>query len=135
MSFDPNLPEDGSEIIAAELRAQFTGLHSLIPNSIVVDSAQIISGSEPFVSAAINSGVMHFIFGFPPGPPGEVTTTQLNDALQSSAAQTTNNCLSASSANSNAVSPLALAVSDPPTQAEVQAVANKLDELLQALRR
>ena len=30
---------------------------------------------------------------------------------------------------------LAMGVSDPPTQAEVQAIANKLDELINALRR
>ena len=39
------------------------------------------------------------------------------------------------SANTNAVSQLGLTVSDPPTQSELQAVANKLDELIAALRR
>jgi len=39
------------------------------------------------------------------------------------------------SGNSNGVAFLNLTVSDPPTQAEVQALANKLDELIQAQRR
>ncbi len=33
-----------------------------------------------------------------------------------------------------AVDPLSLTVSNPPTQAEVQAIGNKLDELITALR-
>jgi hypothetical protein len=39
------------------------------------------------------------------------------------------------SANSNAVATLGMTVSDPPTQGEVQALADKLDELILALRR
>ena len=35
----------------------------------------------------------------------------------------------------NDVNALALTVSNPPTQAQVQAIANKLDELLTALKR
>jgi hypothetical protein len=37
--------------------------------------------------------------------------------------------------NCNGVQLLNLTVSDPPTQSELQAVANKLDELISALRR
>lgn len=37
--------------------------------------------------------------------------------------------------NSNGVATLGLSASDPPTQSEVQAVADKLDELILALRR
>jgi hypothetical protein len=39
------------------------------------------------------------------------------------------------SANTNAISQLGLTVSDPPKQAEMQTIANKLDELIAALRR
>ncbi len=61
----------------------------------------------------------------PAGAPGEVTTGQLNSAI------------STTSANSNTVSQLGagFTVSDPPTQAEVQQIAAKLDELIAALRR
>ncbi|MFM2178075.1 MAG: hypothetical protein RL015_2173 [Verrucomicrobiota bacterium] len=65
----------------------------------------------------------------PPGPPGpqgatgEVSHAELLNTLNST------------SANSNGVSPLGLAVSDPPSQSDLQQVANKLDELIQALRR
>jgi hypothetical protein len=40
-----------------------------------------------------------------------------------------------SSANTNAVSTLGFAVSDPPTQSEVQTIVNKLDEFINAARR
>ncbi len=59
----------------------------------------------------------------PAGAPGEVTTGRLNTAIATT------------SANTNAVGALSLAVSDPPTQAEMQIIANKLDELILALRR
>ena len=43
--------------------------------------------------------------------------------------------IGATSANSNGVGNLGLAISDPPQQGEVQAIADKLDELINALRR
>ena len=58
-----------------------------------------------------------------PGAPGEVTSMDLGTAI------------GGTSANTNAIGQLGLTVSDPPTQSELQAVANKLDELIAALRR
>jgi hypothetical protein len=52
-----------------------------------------------------------------------VTAAQLNAAI------------SGTSNNTNGVAFLSLVVSDPPTQGEVQQIANKLDELIAALRR
>jgi hypothetical protein len=57
------------------------------------------------------------------GPPGEVTVEELNNEIQQT------------SANSNGVSTLGMVVSDPPTQAEVQAIGDKVNELISALRR
>jgi hypothetical protein len=59
----------------------------------------------------------------PQGPPGEVTQAGLDSAIAST------------SANSNSVSTLDLIVTNPPTQSEVQSLADKLDELITALRR
>lgn len=79
------------------------------------------------------------VAGGPPGPqggqgekgdkgdPGEVTSQQLSDAI--------NNAMAGTSANSNSIQLLGLTVSDPPTQSELQVVADKLDELIAALRR
>ena len=58
------------------------------------------------------------------GPPGEVTGQQLNDAI------------AGTSANTNAVQLLDTGTfTDPPSAADLMAVANKLNELIQAMRR
>jgi hypothetical protein len=57
------------------------------------------------------------------GPPGEVSAADL-------LADHANHAR-----NPTGVSALGLTVSDPPTQAEMQALAGKVDELLTALRR
>ncbi|MBL9155556.1 MAG: hypothetical protein JNK37_23970 [Verrucomicrobiales bacterium] len=89
-------------------------------------------------SLTFDGSVLRFSFGIPrgfdgspgtngadgqPGLPGEVSQAALDAALATT------------SANSNGVSLLNLFVSDPPTQGELQVVANKIDELIQALRR
>ena len=43
--------------------------------------------------------------------------------------------MASTSANSNGVSTLGMVVTNPPTQSEVQTLADKLDELITALRR
>ena len=111
----------------------------------VVDAVNTL---EPWESAAVDVSFdgsnVHFTFGIPrgydgsngsdgspgptgepgpPGPPGEVSLQQLSDAI------------SGTSANTNNVNTLDLFINDPPTQAEVQDVLNKLHELILALRR
>jgi hypothetical protein len=54
---------------------------------------------------------------------GEITLQQLNDAIDGT------------SSNSNAEVTLDLTLSDPPTQAEMQQVIDKVNELINALRR
>jgi len=70
--------------------------------------------------------VQHLTFGIPAGvegPPGEVSIQQLDYAINGT------------SANTNAVSVLGFAVSDPPTQSEMQQVVDKMDELIMNGRR
>ncbi len=103
---------------------------------LVVDSVTTLDPSNPAaVNLSFDGTNIHFQFAIPrgypgndggsgpQGPPGEVTTMQLNSAINGT------------SNNSNAVNTLAMTVSDPPTQGEVQAIASKLDELILALRR
>lgn len=108
-------------------------------------------GSPATVGVAFDGTTVHFSFGIPQGyegatgpagpqgndgpqgpegpqgQPGEVSTQQLSNAIAVAVATT--------SSNSNAVASLGIVVSDPPTQADVQAAVNKLDELILALRR
>ena len=59
----------------------------------------------------------------PQGPPGEVSSMDFNSAIGSA------------SANSNGVDLIAYSPSDPPTAADWQALADKMNELITALRR
>ena len=190
MSFDPNLPQAGTEMDAVQMRSQFNGLKALIDaiatvSAVEVDGVDTLPpGSPATVTAAVIGSTLHFSFGLPdgaqgpqgmdgpqgppfggaqvdavttvdpgqpanvsvsfdghnvrfsfdiprgdpgpqeePGPPGDVNQSQLDTAI------------SGTSNNSNNVATLGLSVTDPPQQTEVQQIADKLDELIQALRR
>ena len=105
----------------------------------VIDSTTTLDpGNAATVGVNFDGSNVRFTFGIPRGSngingidgapgqqglPGEVS----NAALASAIAGTSN--------LSNGVATLGLTVSDPPTQAEMQPIANKLDELINALRR
>ncbi len=138
MSYDPSKPAASAPNSSAEMRGQLTALKALIDAVTAVTGATVDSvtiGSGTSVNVSLVTGVLHFDFILQPGPPGEVTQAQLSNDLSNTANQAMLNTLPQTSANSNNVSTLSLTVSDPPTQGEVQAVANKLDELINALRR
>lgn len=85
MAFDPTKPVNSSPVTAAELRAQFNGLHDAIAQRAT---------------------------------PADVA-----------------NAVSGTSNNSNGVGQLGFTVNDPPTATDVQTIVNKIDELINALRR
>lgn len=60
--------------------------------------------------------------------------TALKALIDSQGAQLTA-AIATTSANSNSVANVSLSISNPPGQDEVQTLANKLDELINALRR
>ena len=197
MPFDPSKPADHSPLVAAEMRAQLTGLKAdidAIPGitSVVVDSVTTVGPGEsatvtvsvigtvlhislalprgadgipglqgesgvqgpPFANAVIDSVTtpgpgqsasvsvffdgsnVRFSFAIPQGAQGEqgiqgaqgeVTNATMGDAISSA--------IEGTPKNTNGVALLNLTVSDPPTRDEVQAVANKIDELIIAQRR
>lgn len=62
--------------------------------------------------------------------------TSLNADIQTRATSAAlNGAIAGTSNNSNGVGTLGMSVSDPPQQWEVQQIADKLDELINALRR
>ena len=111
--FDPSLPSDHSPLVSAEMRAQLTGLKDLI--EAVPAGPQGIPGPQGLPGSDGMTG--------PQGNPGEVTNAALAIAIATS------------SANSNPVALLNMTLSDPPTQAQVQALSAKIDELITQLRR
>ncbi len=152
MSFDPTLPLENTETDAAQMRSQLNGLHDLIlavpagPPGPPGDpgpqgppfAAAVVDGvttlpplSGATVTSTFDGTTVHFEFGIPTGVPGEVSAAQLSDAVANALAS----ALSNSSASTNGVAPLNLVVASPPTQAQMQALANKVDELILAMRR
>jgi hypothetical protein len=94
--------------------------------SFVVDAVDTLPpGNQATVQTAFDGTSVRFTFGIPQGAQG----------LQGIQGLPGPSDLSGTSNNSNGVSVLGMAVSDPPTQGEMQAIANKLDELINALRR
>ena len=103
----------------------------------VIDSVNTLAPGEPAsVWVSFDGTNVHFTFNIPrgaqgeqgiQGSPGEVTNAAMASAISSAIAGTSN--------NTNGVALLNLTVSDPPAQAELQAVANKIDELINAQRR
>jgi hypothetical protein len=83
------------------------------------------AGTAASVALSFDGVTARFTFGIPAGADGAQGIQGVPGPSD----------LSGTSSNSNGVALLGLAVSDPPTQAQMQALANKLDELITALRR
>ena len=138
MPFDPAKPADHSPLSSAEMRSQFGALKTLIDANAGVTGATVDSvtiGSGTSVNVSLVTGVLHFDFILQPGPPGEVTQAQLSNDLSNTANQAMLNTLPQTSANSNNVALLSGTIGNPPTQAEVQENRDKINELINALRR
>lgn len=106
MPFDPALPAANSVISSTELRGQFNGLKQLIEDIPAGVSL------EQFNDAIGNMDTM---------------IISVVDSLGTEIAGTARNPVN--------VSPLNLTITHPPTPAEVQAIADKLDQLIGNLMR
>ena len=140
MPFDPSLPADHSPLVSAEMRAQLNGLKELndalaagTVTAAVVDAVTTVAPGTPAgVTASVVGNTLHLTFAIPQGAdgtPGAAGAAGDVNSAQLAAA------IAGTSSNSNAVANLGMAVSDPPTQAELQAVLGKLNEVITALRR
>ena len=147
MPFDPTKPANGSPNSAAEMRAQLTALKAgidAVPAGPPGPAGPEGSPGPAFASIQIGSvttgtpgspaGAQVSVFGnnvelsftIPAGDtgaPGEVS----NGTLASEIAGTAR--------NPNSVAMLSGSISDPPTQAEVQALHDKINELIAAMQR
>ncbi len=149
MPFDPNIPAQGAPNSSAQMRAQFHGLKDLI-DAIPAGPPGPIGPQGPIGETGPSGGNGPQGEQGPPGPqgndgqqgpqgpqgpPGDVNTGQMEAAIDAAAVAILAQAAANSSANTNGVSTLSMIVSDPPTQAEMQAIANKLDELIAFQRR
>jgi hypothetical protein len=143
--FDPTLPQENTPVDAVQMRGQLNGLKDLIDaiatlNAAVVDGVNTLPPGDPAaVFLSLTGSTMHFTFGIPQGDvgpqgqqgpqglPGEVTQSDLDNAVL--------NMLGQSSNNSNGVGNLSMNADPAYDQNQMQAVMVKLDELINALRR
>ena len=99
-------------------------------NAVVDSVTTVPAGSPANVGTWFDGTDVHFTFELPQGdtgeqgPAGEVTFSDLTNELTMN-----------TSANTNSVSTMGIFANDPPTQSDVQTVIDKLDELINALRR
>jgi hypothetical protein len=141
MPFDPTIPADGAFATGAALRGQFNGLKALIdavpagppgPPGPVISTISVGSvttgtpGSPAGAQVNVNGNNVELLFTIPAGDtgaPGEVSNGTLAGEISGTAR------------NPNSVAPIPFTVSNPPTQAELQAVVDKLNELIGSLQR
>ena len=143
MPFDPTKPAANSPNSSAEMRAQLNGLKDLIDaiqvgiTHVVVDSVTTVPPSMPAnVGVSLSGTELHFTFDLPQGndgptgatgQPGEVSQVDLDNALLSNLNQCSN--------NSNNVGSIAMNLDPNYNQTQMQSVVDKLEELINALRR
>ena len=144
MPFDPTKPAAGSPNSSAEMRDQLNGLKALIdaipagpagpagPQGPAFSSIQIGSvttgtpGSPAGAAVNVFGNNVELSFTIPAGEtgaPGEVSNATLAGEISGTAR------------NPNSVAPIPFTVSNPPTQAELQAVVDKVNELIASLQR
>ena len=156
MPFNPALPSDHSPLVSAEMRSQLTGLKALIDTNATITAAQVDGvntlgpGSPANVTVNVNSGTLHFIFDIPqgepgpegpqgpqgePGPPGGPPGPQGEPGPAGADGEVTNAALDAAIAgtsnNSNGVNTL----DDPFADPADEELRQKLNELINTLRR
>ena len=136
MPFDPNYPPVDAPLLSAPMRGQFNALKALIdaipagpPGPQGPQGEPGPEGPEGPQGPAGDPGGPPGPQGEPgpegpQGPPGEVTLQELDNAISNTAN------------NVNGVSDLnGLVISNPPTQAQVETIRVKINELIQALYR
>ena len=145
MPFDPSLPAPNSPLESQVVRDQLQALFNLINQIGAVTAAQVDSvstlpaGSPASVNVSVTGNTLHFTFELPQGQegapgqegpqgiPGEVSQTDLSNGLQNTLMQT--------SANTNTVNIMPFGAPADYQPLVFQEVINKVNELINALRR
>ena len=141
MPFDPSKPVNNSPLSSAEMRGQLNALNDAIaaipagpPGPVGPAFSNIQIGSVTTGTPGSPAGAQVNVFGSnvelsftipagDTGAPGEVSNATLAGEIAGTAR------------NPNTVSMLGITVSNPPTQAELEQVIAKINELIGALAR
>ena len=116
-AFNPALPEDGSLILAGVLRDQFNALQAEVLQRATLDELND-------AVAALEAEIAQ-----------RTTQAQVNETVYQGIDTAVATVLPQTSANSNAVSPLSSAALPYYDQTQAQSVMDKVDELINTLRR
>ena len=191
MSYNPDLPADGTRATAAQMRGQLQGLFEVFLagriTNVQIDAVNTLDPGQPAsVTAQITGNVLHLTFNIPrgatgtagtdgtsggpgsagpPGPPfanaliGNVTTLNPGenawvtvsfdgtnvqfffgiprgiDGASGLTQQQLDNAILGTSRNSNNVSQLTQGADSDYNPIQMQTVLNKIDELINSLRR
>ena len=132
MPFDPAKPANNSPNSSAEMRNQLTGLKALIDAIQTITSAQVdgvntVPPSNPAnVSLSVIGNKLHFTFELPQGEAGATGEVSASDLT---------NAITGTSNNTNGVSTLGMGADGSYNPSQMQDLINKVDELINALRR
>ncbi len=76
MSFDPNLPQEGTPLDAVQMRSQLNGLKAIIDAILTLTAAQVDGvntvepGTPANASVSVTGNTLHFTFDIPRGNDG-----------------------------------------------------------------
>jgi len=76
MSFDPNLPQEGTPLDAVQMRSQLNGLKAIIDAILTVSAAQVDGvntvepGNPANATVSVSGNTLHFTFDIPRGNDG-----------------------------------------------------------------
>jgi hypothetical protein len=76
MSFDPNLPQEGTPLDAVQMRSQLNGLKAIIDAILTLTAAQVDGvntvepGNPANATVSVNGNTLHFTFDIPRGNDG-----------------------------------------------------------------
>jgi hypothetical protein len=143
MPFDPLKPATGSPLSSEEMREQPNALKALVdavpagppgPVGPAFSTIQVGSvttgtpGSPAGAQVNVSGNSVELSFTIPQRDPGSgVTSTDVTNAIA--------NEISGTARNPSSVSSLSMSINNPPTQSDVQALMDKLNELIGALMR
>jgi len=121
MPFNPNLPLHGVVINSTELRNQFNGLKSLIDALPAGVTQQELADAVANLQTTVNDAF-------------SVLQQDLNSAVGNLGTEIeTTRQMTAN--NVDGINILDLGITNPPTQADVQSIVDKLNELINGLHR
>ena len=121
MPFNPALPQNGSALSSAVVREQFNGLKALIDELPAGVTQQELSQAMDSLQTSVNEAVAMLQTDL------ESAVGNLTTEIETTRQMSANNV--------DGINILDVVIGNPPSQEDVQAMVDKLNELINGLRR